>query len=188
MRMIDADNVLERIENVAQHWQKQGKKYEAMLVPSVMKSIIDSEPTLTPSNEWISVSDKLPEEKEYVLIAMHDVIEVARIEKGISQEERRKMKSGEIPDAEEFGYEPGKPPFVVKRSDAIKAADQEGNNLVPYIWRARSGPMDWFGQYVTHWMPLAKPPKGTEDVAENATTTEHSAWHEWIKERFDAVR
>lgn len=40
----------------------------------------------------------------------------------------------------------------------------------------------------THWMPLPKPPKGTEDVAENAATTEHSAWHEWIKERFDAVR
>ena len=105
------------------------------------------------------MSDKLPEEKEYVLIAMHDVIEVARIEKGISQEERRKMKSGEIPDAEEFGYEPGKPPFVVKRSDSIKAADQEGNNLVPYIWRARSGPMEWFGQYVTHWMPLPESPK-----------------------------
>ena len=51
MRPIDADNVLERIENIAQHWQKQGKKYEAMLVPSVMKSIIDSEPTLTPPNE-----------------------------------------------------------------------------------------------------------------------------------------
>lgn len=114
---------------------------------------------LTTPSEWISVSDKLPEEKEYVLIAMHDVIEVARIEKGISQEERRKMKSGEIPDAEEFGYEPGKPPFVVKRSDSIKAADQEGNNLVPYIWRARSGPMEWFGQYVTHWMPLPESPK-----------------------------
>lgn len=125
----------------------------------------DAIPTLTSPSEWISVSDKLPEEKEYVLIAMHDMIEVARIEKGISQEERRKMKSGEIPDAEEFGYEPGKPPFVVKRSDSIKAADQEGNNLVPYIWRARSGPMEWFGQYVTHWMSLPEPPKkGKEEL------------------------
>ena len=59
-RAIDADNVLERIENIAQHWQKQGKEYEAMLVPSVMKSIIDSEPTLTPPNAWISVENKLP--------------------------------------------------------------------------------------------------------------------------------
>lgn len=131
--------------------------------------LVDHLPTLTPPNEWISVSDKLPEEKEYVLIAMHDVIEVARIEKGISQEERRKMKSGEIPDAEELGYEPGKPPFVVKRSDSIKAADQEGNNLVPYIWRARSGPMEWFGQYVTHWMSLPEPPKKGKEELKDAS-------------------
>ena len=68
---------------------------------------------------------------------------------------------------EEFGHEPGKPPFVVKRSDSIKAADQEGNNLVPYIWRARSGPMEWFGQYVTHWMSLPEPPKeGLKDAVD----------------------
>ena len=67
-RAINADNVLERIENIAQHWQKQGKKYEAMLVPSVMKSIIDSEPTLTPPNEWVSVEERLPEEKQRVIV------------------------------------------------------------------------------------------------------------------------
>ena len=67
-RAIDADNVLERIENIAQHWQKQGKKYEAMLVPSVMKSIIDSEPTLTPPNEWVSVEEKLPTDERPVLV------------------------------------------------------------------------------------------------------------------------
>ena len=39
-----------------------------------------------------------------------------------------------------------------------------------------------------YWMPLPKPPKGTEDVAENATTAERCAWHEWIKERFGDVR
>lgn len=39
-----------------------------------------------------------------------------------------------------------------------------------------------------YWMPLPKPPKGTEDVAENATTAERCAWHEWIKERFGGVR
>ena len=66
-RAIDADNVLERIENIAQHWQKQGKKYEAMLVPSVMKSIIDSEPALTPPNEWVSVEERLPTDERPVL-------------------------------------------------------------------------------------------------------------------------
>ena len=63
--------------------------------------------------------------------------------------------------------------------------------LVGYEWMERwLFPWDkiYVGPEITHWMPLPKPPKGTEDVAENATTTEHSAWHEWIKERFDAVR
>ena len=39
-----------------------------------------------------------------------------------------------------------------------------------------------------YWMPLPKPPKGTEDVAENATTAERCAWHEWIAGRFGDVR
>lgn len=30
--------------------------------------------------------------------------------------------------------------------------------------------------------------KGAADVAENATTAERCAWHEWIKERFGGVR
>ena len=168
MRVIDAS----RFGEIMERWKKDCLEDNDTQGADIISDVIlqlDDMPTITPPSEWISVSDKLPEEKEYVLIAMHDVIEVARIEKGISQEERRKMKSGEIPDAKEFGYEPGKPPFVVKRSDSIKAADQEGNNLVPYIWRARSGPMEWFGQYVTHWMPLPKPPKGGIERCEQST-------------------
>lgn len=109
-------------------------------------------------SQWISVKDRLPEEGKCVLILMGSEIEVARIEKGISEEERKKMKSGEIPDKEEFGYIPGRPVFTVKRSDAIKQADQWGNNLVPYKWYARSGPMQWFGQCVDYWMTLPEPP------------------------------
>lgn len=109
-------------------------------------------------SQWISIKDRLPEENEYVLILIGSKIEVARIEKGISKEERRKMKSGEIPDEEEFGYIPGRPVFTVKRSDSIKGCDQWGNNQVPYIWYARSGPMQWWGQDVTHWMPLPERP------------------------------
>lgn len=70
-RAIDADNVLERIENIAQHWQKHGKKYEAMLVPSVVKSIIDSVPTITPSSEWVSVEDRLPDTAGEFLVVYH---------------------------------------------------------------------------------------------------------------------
>ncbi len=50
--------------------------------------------------------------------------------------------------------------------------------LVGYEWTER-WLFPWHEIYVgpeiTHWMPLPKPPKGTEDVAENATTAEHSA-------------
>ena len=109
--------------------------------------------------EWISVEDRLPDENEHVLILMGSEIEVATIKKGISQEERRKMKSGELPDNEEFGYIPGRPVFTVKRSEAIKPYDEWGNNTVPYKWYAQSGPMQWCGQFVSHWMPLPEPPK-----------------------------
>ena len=109
-------------------------------------------------SQWISVKDRLPEEGEYVLILMGSQIEVARIEKGISQEEREKMRSGELPDKEEFGYIPGREPFIRKRSDAIRGCDQWGNNSVPYKWYAQSGPMEWWGQYVSHWMQLPELP------------------------------
>ena len=115
-------------------------------------------------SQWISVNERLPEENDCVLILMGSLIEIARIEKGISEEERRKMKSGELPDKEEFGYIPDRPIFTVKRSDSIKPADQWGNNLVPYKWYARSGPMQWFGQYVSHWMELPElPPIETKE-------------------------
>ena len=63
--------------------------------------------------------------------------------------------------------------------------------LVGYEWTER-----WLfpwneiydGPEITYWMPLPEPPKGSEDVAENATTAERCAWHEWIKERFGDVR
>ena len=69
------------------------------------------------------------------------------------------MKSGEIPDEEGFGYIPGRPIFTVKRSDSFRGCDEDGNNLVPYKWYARSGPMEWWGQDVSHWMPLPKLPE-----------------------------
>lgn len=33
------------------------------------------------------------------------------------------------------------------------------NNKTKYSWVAPQGPMSWFGQYVSHWMPLPNPPK-----------------------------
>lgn len=109
--------------------------------------------------EWISVDERLPEEGEYVIVWVGSV-QVARIEKGITEEERQKMKNGEVEDRIEYGWSQSTGFIPLKRSNTYKACDVFGNNLVPYCWKANGGPMEWFGQNVTHWMPLPEPPKG----------------------------
>lgn len=113
-------------------------------------------------NDWISVKDRLPDEGVPVLIFLGSRIEIAKIEIGISENERQKMKSGELPDRETFGYIPGRGVFTIKRSDEIKGCDEWGNNLVPYKWYAQSGPMEWWGQNISHWMPLPDRPEGNQ--------------------------
>lgn len=109
-------------------------------------------------SEWISVEERLPEENVYVLIAVGNSIQVARIIKGISEEEREKMKNGELPDPEELCFAADKI-ITLRRSQLYRSGDVWGNNLVPYYWKANGGPMEWFGQNTTHWMPLPEPPK-----------------------------
>ena len=111
--------------------------------------------------EWISVEEMLTEDGENVLIWVGKV-ESARIEKGISEEEREKMKNGELEDPIEYGWSESDGLKAYKRSQAYRGCDVFGNNMVPYCWKSTSGPMEWFGQYATHWMPLPVPPKGDE--------------------------
>ena len=108
--------------------------------------------------EWISVDERLPEEGKYVIVWVGSV-QVARIEKGITEEERQKMKNGEVDDRIEYGWSQSTGCIPLKRSDLYKACDVHGNNRVPYRWKANGGPMEWFGQNVTHWMPLPEAPK-----------------------------
>ena len=113
--------------------------------------------------EWISVDERLPEEDEYVLIWVGKV-QVARIEKGISEETRQKMKNGDLLDPVETVFSPNEGMKSIHRSALYKPADVFGNNQVPYVWKANGGPMEWFGQSVTHWMPLPEPPKMKGDI------------------------
>lgn len=108
--------------------------------------------------EWISVDERLPKEGEYVIVWVGSV-QVARIEKGITEEERQKMKNGEVEDRIEYGWSRSTGCIPLKRSNLYKACDVHGNNHVPYCWKANGGPMEWFGQNVTHWMPLPEAPK-----------------------------
>ena len=109
--------------------------------------------------EWISVKDRLPEDGETVLI-WSGGYHVATIEKGITEEERRQMKNGELPDPEETGWTLSTGYFTTKRSGTYTRADVFGNNKVPYCWNGVNSPMNWFGQDVTHWMHLPDAPKG----------------------------
>jgi len=93
------------------------------------------------SMQWISVKNRLPENKQKVLIyypndryffnGKSDCISAAWFIKGKTREEADKLGS-------------------------YSAEDQFGNNLVPYYWEG-DGPMAWFGQDVTHWMPIESP-------------------------------
>lgn len=101
---------------------------------------------------WINTKDKLPEEGKYVL-ARHnrgnwvDSTDqenvnciVVKLVRGISIEEREKMKKGELPQ-------------TLERSQVYKAEDEYGNNIMPYNWQM-FGPDSFFGQTITHWMPI----------------------------------
>ena len=84
--------------------------------------------------EWISVDDKLPTDTQKVLIAVRGSnIQCATFHKGKTKEQ-------------------------VAETHMMCGSDEYGNNLRPFRWYADGGPMSWFGQDVTHWMPLPVPP------------------------------
>ena len=122
-------------------------------------TVLHEEPTIELVQEWISVKDRLPEENEYVMIWCGEC-QIARIEKGISEEQRNAMKRGELDDPCETGWTLSSGYFTLKRSQAYKACDEQGNNRVPFCWYSNGGPLRWFGQEVTHWAYLPQPPKG----------------------------
>ena len=67
-RAIDADAVKRRAWDIAEAWKDQGRDYEALLLESVVEQIVDTQPTLTPPNEWVSVNKRLPEKRKDVLV------------------------------------------------------------------------------------------------------------------------
>lgn len=79
--------------------------------------------------EWIRTSDRLPEHGERVLICSAN-----------------KVHGSCVAGVQVAVYRAGK---------YLKI----GNNKTTYVWDAPCGPMSWFGQDVTHWMPLPDPPR-----------------------------
>lgn len=108
------------------------------------------------SNEYkmniISVKDRLPENKTYVLIHLkknndYDRFDyedsiywtVAKFIRGISKEERRRMTDNE-------------------RKNIYSPWDEDGDNKKPYCW-FEFGPEMYFGQDVDYWTYLPEVPK-----------------------------
>jgi len=114
--------------------------------------------------EWISTKERLPEEGIYVLArhnrgTWHDSDDqsnvncvVVKLVKGLSIEDREKMKKGLIPTTfrelcSNFGE------HSIPRHSIYGSDDEEGNNKTPYGWH-QFGPDHFSGQSITHWMPI----------------------------------
>ena len=54
-KRIDDDAVKRRIWNIVEKWKYQGRKYDALLLESVIAQIVDTQPTLTPPNEPLTL-------------------------------------------------------------------------------------------------------------------------------------
>ena len=117
---------------------------------------------------WIKINSEkdLPEEGKYVLVkhtrgTWHDGRDqenvncvVAILEKGLSENDRQKMKDGTLPDEQTRPPEDhGSYKLSGLRSDTYRSCDEHGNNQVPYYWDT-FGPDSFFGQDISHWMPI----------------------------------
>ena len=169
MRLIDADALLEELNQLNTYTYTKdingGKLTFQVYGIGDVGRLITKMPTFErPRGEWISVEDRLPEENVAVLI-WSGSISIAKLEKGITMAEREAMKRGEIDDPEDRAWNLSNGWFWIKRSDAIRACDEWGNNLKPYCWETVGGVGQYFGQDVKYWMPLPEKPdmRGEEE-------------------------
>jgi hypothetical protein len=117
--------------------------------------------------EWISTNDRLPEEGKYVLAkhtrgTWHDSQDqenvncvVVKLVKGLSKEDRERMKKGEIKETFEKGWCLSEGWADHKRSSTYRACDEDGNNQRPYNWQS-FGADSFFGQDISHWCEIPK--------------------------------
>lgn len=93
-------------------------------------------------HEWISVSNKLPRDKEWVLIWDKN----CHVSYDGSQETIVHIYTARFYQGEH------------RPNGAWRSCDTGfGNNEFPWNWE--SGARSWFSQDITHWMPLPSPPE-----------------------------
>jgi hypothetical protein len=116
---------------------------------------------------WIEIKSEkdLPPEGKYV-IAKHNMgtwhdredqenvnTVVVKLVRGISEKERQEMRGTDndyqYSQPKDYGY------YRISglRSETHKFGDESGNNTVPWAWDS-FGPGSFFGDSITHWMPI----------------------------------
>lgn len=111
--------------------------------------------------QWINTADFLPPERKYVLVRHNGNwfdkddqenvrLAVAKLVKGISEEDRENMKNGLTPLEHQTCFDGDYRAKTYERWKIYKGEDQHANNLVPYKWET-FGPTSFFGQDVTMW-------------------------------------
>jgi hypothetical protein len=109
-------------------------------------------------NDWIKVTDRLPEEGKSVLGWVKGRTHPVRLKKGLSKKTRQAMLDGDIPMEYNECFMGHGGVLKSKRTSIFSFYDEEGNNKRAYGWDGE-GPFQFFGQDVTHWMELPEPPE-----------------------------
>ena len=117
---------------------------------------------------WVDASKHLPDAGKYVLVHLTKdnwrdsedqagvYFKIAKLRRGISLDERARMKAGELPDPDSHGWIAPDDQWqrvTSRRSDTYKGEDEYGNNQRPYCWKS-FGPDSYWGQEVDYWMPI----------------------------------
>lgn len=63
VRPIDGNAIKHRVLNIAEAWKEVGQNRDALLVKSVVEKIVDTQPTLTPTNEPLTWEELKAETK-----------------------------------------------------------------------------------------------------------------------------
>lgn len=95
------------------------------------------------TTQWIPVSERLPENKQQIIVYVPTMPWTDSCQMAICRFQRGKTKE------------------EVSNTKIHCGNDEVGNNLKPYYWSYGTG--GFFGQEVSHWMPLPNPPKPLEN-------------------------
>ena len=143
-RAIDADRLLRTLEINFGHTGGA----------DVMRQLIDAQPTITHSNEWISTEDRLPEDSEcwgtYIVTVNRSHWPTSSYGICDAPYDEQLVASAQYDSKQKIWHLP---------------LDEQLNALI----QADDAPLN--GDFVTHWMPLPEPPKkGKEELKDDSTT------------------